>query len=230
MRWDDLLFAHWPVSADALRALLPPGLELDLFEGEAWIGLVPFHMTGVRPRLLPGVPTVTRFPELNVRTYVTARENGIERPGVWFFSLDATSKLAVRIARATYQVPYFDARISCEPSGESGICYSHSRTQRGAAPAAFEASYAPVGEVELARSGSLEHWLIERYCMYGADRRQRPYRAHIHHVVWPLQPAEAEIRTNTMTEQIGLALPDCAPLLHFARRLDVVAWAPRRVN
>jgi len=230
MRWHDLLFAHWPVPADALRAHLPPGLDLDLFEGEAWLGLVPFRMTGVRPRLTPGVPGAMSFPEINLRTYVTAPEDGAPRPGVWFFSLDATSRLAVRAARATFQVPYFDARMSCEPRGQDGIRYSHRRTHRGAPPAAFEADYAPMGDLDPARPGSLEHWLIERYCMYGADRQRRPYRAHIHHVSWPLQPAQAEIRTNTMTEQIGVTLPDCEPLLHFARELDVVAWAPRRVT
>lgn len=228
MSWQDLLFAHWPVPADELCEHLPPGLELDLFEGEAWLGLVPFRMTGVRPRLLPGIPGTAAFPELNLRTYVTAPENGAQRPGVWFFSLDATSKLAVRAARATYHVPYFDARMTCEPSGESGVRYTHRRTHRGAPPAAFEADYAPLGDPELAQPGSLEHWLLERYCLYGVDRRRRPYRAHIHHIAWPMQRAEAEIRTNAMTEQIGVTLPDCEPLLHFARRVDVVAWTPRR--
>ena len=228
-QWRHLCLLNYAVDPALLTPRLPPGLTLDTLDGEAYVSLVAFDFLDTRVLGIPW-PFYRNFPEINLRTYVTALEDGAQRPGVWFFSLDAPSKLAVRTARATYHVPYFDARMACEPHGESGIRYSHRRTHNGAAPAAFEADYAPLRDPEPARTGSLEHWLVERYCLYGADRRQRPYRAHIHHVVWPLQVAEAEIRTNTMTEQIGVALPDREPLLHFARRLDVVAWAPRRAR
>src|SRR5437867_5100192 len=105
MRWHDLLFLHWPVRPEIIRPLIPNGLELDTFDGAAWIGVVPFRMTGVRLRWLPPLPGISAFPELNVRTYVRVRD----RPGVYFFSLDAGSRTAVAMARAWFHLPYFHA-------------------------------------------------------------------------------------------------------------------------
>ncbi len=222
MRWHDLLFAHWPVPAERLRPLIPPALGLDTFDGHAWLGVVPFRMSGVRPRPLPGVPRLSDFPELNLRTYVSAGG----RPGIWFFSLDAHNPVAVRLARALYGLPYFDARMSCEPSGER-VRYRSVRTHRGAPEARFTGTYGPAGETP--QTGPLEHFLTERYCMYTADRRGRVRRGEIHHGPWSLQPAEAEVEDLQMTGQIGLRQPETEPVLHFARRLDVVVWLPRRV-
>lgn len=219
MRWHDLLFAHWPVPPRAVRPLVPAGLELDAFDGSAWIGVVPFRMTGVRLRRLPAFAGAA-FPELNVRTYVTAGG----RPGVWFFSLDASSRAAVRAARLWFGLPYFDARIRVRSAGDA-VRYHSTRTHRGAPPAGFEASYRPTGPPRASAPGSLEHWLTERYCLY-ALRRGRLLRGEIHHAPWPLQPAEAEIRSNTMARAAGIDLPESRPLLHYAGRLDVVAWAP----
>ena len=100
--WHDLVFAHWPVSVDQLRPLIPPGLQIDTYDGQAWIGVVPFRMSGIRPRLLPAVPWLSAFPELNVRTYVVADD----KPGVWFFSLEAANLVAVTIARWWYCLLY----------------------------------------------------------------------------------------------------------------------------
>lgn len=219
MRWHDLLFAHWPVDAAALRARIPPGLELDTFDGQAWIGVVPFRMTSIRPRLGPALPWISAFAELNVRTYVRRKHHS----GVWFFSLDAANPVAVRVARWTFHLPYMDARMLCAASGD-GVRYVSDRTHRGEPPAAFAARYRPTGDAYRATAGSLEHWLTERYCLFAADRHSRLYRGDIQHVPWPLQPAEAEIERNTMTAPIGIRLPDAKPLLHFARRLDVTAW------
>jgi uncharacterized protein YqjF (DUF2071 family) len=221
--WHDLLFAHWRVDAAALGALLPPGLALDTFAGEAWVGVVPFRMSGIRLRGLPAVPGTSAFPELNVRTYVTDGEH----PGVWFFSLDAAHALAVRVARRWFHLPYFDARMRCDADG-AGIDYASERTHRGAPPAALRARYRPTGEVSRASPGSLERWLTERYCLYARSPRGL-LRGEIHHAPWPLQPAAAEIETNTMAAAVGIPLPDEPPLLHFARRIDVVCWAPVRV-
>ncbi len=225
MTWEDLLFAHWPVRVDALRPLVPPALELDTFDGSAWLGVVPFRMTGVRLRGLPAILGVSAFPELNVRTYVTAEG----KPGVWFFSLDAASRVAVRTARAWFHLPYFDARMKSRREGE-WVEYSSRRTHRGAPMADFAGRYGPVGGVFLSQKGSLEAFLTERYCLYAAkpagSSRKRIWRGEIHHAPWPLQPAEAEFESNTMTAPLGLRLPDTPPLLHFARRLDVLAWPP----
>jgi hypothetical protein len=158
------------------------------------------------------------FPELNVRTYVKSRG----RSGVWFFSLDATSRLAVRAARISYGLPYYDARITIERERES-IHYHSTRLHKGAAPAELDASYKPIGPVYYAAPGTLDHWLTERYCLY-ASRRGRVVYGDIHHTPWPLQPAEVELRVNAMTEQIAIEVPKIQPLAHFARRQDVVAW------
>jgi uncharacterized protein YqjF (DUF2071 family) len=224
MSWRNLLFMHWPVETDALRPLVPSALSLDTFEGSAWLGVTPFDMTGVRPRLMPAVPGLSRFPEINLRTYVTAGG----RPGVWFFSLDAHSRLAVRLARATFQLPYFDAEMYCRSSGDE-VDYRSLRTHRGAPLAEFAARYGPVGEPFESDKGSIERFLTERYCLYSVDRRGDVHRGDIHHHPWPLQPAEAEIRTLAMTQQIGLKLPETDPILHFSKRLDVLAWLPRRI-
>jgi uncharacterized protein YqjF (DUF2071 family) len=224
MRWHEVLFLHWPVRPAALRALLPAGLDLDTFDGWGWVGVVPFRMSGVRLRGLPAGVCSLAFPELNVRTYVKSPD----RSGVWFFSLDAASRLAVWAARRWYGLPYYRAQMRVERHGER-VHYRSIRRHRGAPPAAFEAWYEPVGEVYRAPPGTLDHWLTERYCLYKADRRGRLGYADIHHAPWPLQRARAELACNTMTQALGLALPPQAPVMHFARQLDVVAWSVRRL-
>ena len=225
MAWHDLLFMHWPVPEDALRPWIPPALTLDTFDGSAWLGITPFRMSGTRPRLLPSVPPLSNFPELNVRTYVTAGG----RPGIWFFSLDAANPLAVRLARATFSLPYYDARMSYRVVGGE-IRYESLRTHRRAPYARFAGRYRPVGDPYNATPGTLEYFLTERYCLYSASGRGRVYRGDIHHHPWPLQPAEAGIESLAMTEQIGVALPETDPLLHFAGHQDTLAWPPRRVD
>jgi len=225
MRWHELLFMHWPVEADQVRSLLPKELELDLFDGSAWVGVVPFRMSSIRARGLPPIPGTSAFPELNVRTYVTVGG----KPGVWFFSLDATNWLAVRAARWGFFLPYFDARIQVGRAG-SRIEYSATRTHRKAPPARFEAEYGPVGEVFEARPGTLEHFLAARYCLYAIRPDRGVHRCDISHMPWPLQPANAQIRENTMAAAAGIELPPSQPLLHYAHQLDVVAWTPDAIG
>ena len=217
--WNDLLFAHWPVDAGSLASRIPAGLELDRFDGEAWLGIVPFHMTNVAPRAVPALPWVSEFPELNVRTYV--RAGG--RPGVYFFSLDAANALAVRTARLLLNLPYY--RATMKTVSEGGRTVYSSRRDTPPHPA-FAGAYWPVGAPSPPRPGSIEYFLTERYCLYATYRSGRPYRLEIHHPPWPLQAAEAAIRENTMADACGVMLPRAAPLLHFAKRQDMVAWAP----
>lgn len=219
--WHDLLFAHWRVDARALRELVPPTLELDTFDGEAWVGVVPFRMTGVRVRGLPPVPGTSAFAELNLRTYV--RHRG--KSGVYFFALDAESALAVRAARFLFHLPYYDARMQCRRVGDD-VEYDSVRTHPGASPARFAARYGPSGDVHTSIRGTLEHWLTERYCLFAVDARSRVHRADIHHRPWPLQPAHARIEIDTLPAAHGITIPNEAPRLHFARRLDVFVWAP----
>lgn len=219
MSWLDLLFAHWSFAPDGIARLLPPGLELDTFQGRAWVAVVPFRMSHVGPRMLNWLPGVSAFPELNVRTYVVA--DG--KPGVWFFSLDAASAVAVRAARTGFHLPYFRARMSCEARG-GWIEYASERNHPDAPAGVFRGRYRGIGDVYASAPGTLEHWLTERYCLYARDRRGRIRRGEIHHLPWPLQKAEAEIETCTVTDGWSIALPDEAPLLHFVERIDVVGW------
>lgn len=222
-QWHDLLFAHWPISLQVLKAHVPAGLEIDTYHGQGWIGIVPFLMSRVRLRYLPAVPGTSEFPELNLRTYVT--RDG--KPGVWFFSLDAANSLAVAVARAWFHLPYFRARMRCED--ESGwIAYESKRNHEGAATAVFRGRYRGVGNTFRAKAGSLEHFLVERYCLYSRNPNGQLFRAEIHHPQWYLQQAEAEIVDNSVAN--GLIEPlRGKPLLHLSRGQDVVAWAPRPI-
>ena len=223
--WHDLLFAHWRVDPAILRLHIPKRLEIDLFQGQAWLGIVPFRMSKVRFRGTPAMPRLSAFPELNVRTYVVA--DG--KPGVWFFSLDAANALAVATARAWFHLPYFRAQMKCR-EGDAWINYSSRRTHKNAPSAILHAKYRPMDKKFLARPGTLEHFLTERYCLYAASARQRIYRGEIHHPPWPLQLAEAEFGQNTMADAAGVALPRQRPLLLFSRRQDVIVWPPRRID
>ncbi len=223
--WHELLFAHWPIKAEKLRPLIPPVFTLDTFEREAWVGVVPFRMSNVRPRGVPPVSGLSAFPELNVRTYVTV--NGI--PGVYFFSLDAGNPIAVAIARAVFHLPYFNAVMSCKSVGDT-IHYSSHRIHRGAPDADFVAHYRPVAPVEYASRDTLIYWFTERYCLYTTDRHGKAFRGDIHHVQWPLQAAEAEISRDTMARSHQIALPDIAPLLHYSERQEVLIWPLKRIS
>jgi uncharacterized protein YqjF (DUF2071 family) len=220
MTWLDLLFAHWAVDGALLASKVPAPLELDLFDGRAWVGIVPFHMTNVAPRGVPALPWLSAFPELNVRTYVRVGD----RPGVYFFSLDAGNPLAVVVARTVFRLPYYSASMRVENTG-GAIRYSSRRTSAKTPPPAFVGSYRPTGPVHAPAPGSLEYFLTERYCLYTVDSRSRVFRLEIHHPPWPLQAAEADITVNTMADAAGIRLPPETPLLHFAKRQDMVAWS-----
>lgn len=217
--WRDLLFAHWPIDAARLRSLIPQGLQVEEFDGTAWIAVVPFRMTGVTRRPFPALPWLSAFPELNVRTYVT--RDG--RPGVWFLSLDATNPVAVWAARRFFHLPYSQAAMSMRRLGE-GIRYRSARQG-----AEFVGSYRPMSSIERSAPGTLEHWLTERYCLYARATDGSLWRNDVHHPPWPLQKAEADIETNTMLASHRLSI-EGPPLLHFAERIDVVVWPGERIS
>jgi uncharacterized protein len=218
--WHDLLFAHWPIEPHLLRDQVPPVFELDLFDRTGWLGIVPFRMTNVAPRGIPSLPWVSEFPELNVRTYVRVGD----RPGIYFFSLDAGSILAVQAARTLLNLPYYSASMNVR--SQRGMVDYESRRDDGSREATLEATYGGRGSHHEPTPGSLEYFLTERYCLYNVDHRQAPYRLDIHHPPWSLQRAEAEFVRNTMADAAGVALPDTKPLLHFSVRQDMVAWPP----
>ncbi len=221
--WGKLLFMHWEMPEELLRPLLPERLTLDTWEGRAWIGVVPFTMSGVRPILLPALPGLSDSHELNVRTYVHL--DGV--PGVWFFSLDASNAAAVRAARFLFHLPYFRARMRLlEDAG--AIRFTSRRRHFGAPAAEFEASWIPGEALPETEPGSLDFFLTERYCLYAASRRNL-YRARIHHPPWPLQRAELLAHSSTMLPSHGLPQPSEPPLLHYAESLQVAVWPPERV-
>jgi uncharacterized protein len=217
--WHDLLFAHWSVDARVLVSRIPSPLALDLFDERAWIGIVSFRMTNVAPRGMPALPWISAFAELNVRTYVRMGNT----PGVYFFSLDASNALAVLVASTLFHLPYYSASMRVE-SQDGTIRYRSRRNSASSQPAEWVASYGPTGPVHRPTPGSLEYFLTERYCLYTFDRRRRARRLDIHHPPWPLQPASAEIVVNTMARASGIVLPSREPVLHFAKRQDMVAW------
>lgn len=228
-RWNDLLFAHWPVRPELLEDRLPAGLELDRYDGSAWLGIVPFTMDRVRSRvagpLAVGVPGAQAFPELNLRTYVRSRRTGLA--GVCFFSLDAGSLLAVLGARLLFHLPYFWARMRSGRLADGTVRYSSSRVLRRQR-AAFTAEYRGSGRPEPSAPGSIEAFLTERYCLF-TESRGRLLVGDIHHLPWPLEPAEASFAENDLAQANGLSLPThTAPLLHFARELEVYIWPLRR--
>lgn len=241
MSWRSLLFAHWRIDAALLRALVPRGLTIDTWGGSAWIGVIPFTMTGVRATWMPPIPGTSSFHELNVRTYVHMSD-GAGRPaipGVWFFSLDAASRLAVKVARRSFSLPYFNAKMSLRATADM-VTYTAERTHKGASPADLSAVWAvgepippsePPGE-EGRSEGSLEWFLTERYCLYTAPK-SRPgtiMRGMIHHAPWALRRARLAKWNSSMVQALGLPEPDEEPALHAADPLSVVAWKPRTVG
>lgn len=221
--WHELAFLHWRVPYDALRPHVPASLPLDIIDGSAWIGIVPFEMRDVRPRFLPAVPGVSFFPELNVRTYVTLQN----RPGVFFFSLDAANPIAVEIARALFHLPYQNATMECLVHDQT-VSYGSTRTDSRGAPAYFRARYRPVGASFVAPRDSLEYSLTARYCLYTTDPRDRVLRVEIHHPPWQLQHGECEIETNTMGAQIGLEL-DVPDHILFTKQIKMVSWLAKPI-
>ncbi len=221
MRWQDLLFLHWPVDAAQLRPFVPPGLQLETFDGSAWLGVVPFVMTQTRFRWLPKVPTAHHFPECNLRTYV----RGGDRSGVWFFSLDAASRLAVEGARLGFGLPYFAARMACHRRGER-VTYRSERRDRRGPSATFVGDWAARGEHRVAVPGSLEHWLVERYCLF-AMRRGRLVCGEIHHEPWRLASVDLELGQCDMTRLVGTELQGPPVSALAALPIDVAAWSPR---
>jgi uncharacterized protein YqjF (DUF2071 family) len=216
---------HWPVEVSQLRQWIPAALPIDTFDGRAWISIVPFRMSGVAPRFCPSLPWLSAFSELNVRTYVTDGQ----RPGVWFFSLDATNPIAVRAARWQFYLPYMDARISMQ-RGDDGIRYKSHRTHRGEPAAELDVTYRPLGETRTTTPGTLEHWLTARYCMYMADRSGQLFVGEIDHAPWQLQSAQVAVYRNGMTNWLKLDTDSPPPLVQYAHLTQVRAWGKRRLE
>ena len=227
-RWNDLLFAHWPIPAHALAKIVPEGLQIDTFMGSAWLGVVPFWMDRLKFRGMPQVPGARTFPELNLRTYVRDPRTGT--PGVFFLSLDAGNLPAVLVARTFYNLPYYWAEMRIQQRNEREFDY-YSRRRFTSKPVVFQARYrglGPTRKTAESRPGSLEYFLTERYCLFTRGSGGQVVRANVYHVPWPLEEAEADIQQNDLAAAIGIQLPDQPPVLHYSRRLAVYVWPLER--
>ena len=229
--WHHLLFLHWEVPPEELQALLPAGLTVDTFDGKAYVGLVPFTVTGARPMLAPPIPGISSFHEVNVRTYV--HRNGSD-PGVWFFSLDASNIIAVSAARAGYKLPYYHATIEFTASGDAlpKVSFrSHRDDERGPKPAHLHVQYAPAdGVTRPAAPNTLDFFLIERYILYASDDKHQLYRARVHHQPYPVQRAEVTGLDETLVWAAGVKRAGAVPLRHYAREVNVKVYPPERVS
>lgn len=223
--WHHLLFLHWEVPASELQRLVPPQLTIDTFDGKAYVGVVPFTLTGVRPVLTPPLPWISNFHEVNVRTYVHL--NGRD-PGIWFFSLDASSAIAVAAARAAYKLPYFHAHIDFTVStGALPTIASSSKRDdpQGKMPANSRFQYQPMeGAVAPASPGTIEHFLIERYVLYTTDEDHRLHRARVHHQPYPVQRAELLEMDETLIWAAGIKRSEAIPLRHYASEVNVKVY------
>ncbi len=227
--WHHLLFLHWEVPPGDLQRLIPPQLTVDSFEGNAYVGLVPFTLTGVRAVLTPPLPWISHFHEVNVRTYV--HRDG-QDPGVWFFSLDASSAIAVAAARAAYNLPYFHSQIEFQASKDPvpKIDFiSHRVDAKGTTPANARIRYAPMeGIITRAALGTIEHFLIERYILYTTDDEHHLHRARVHHQPYPVQRAEVVELEETLIWAAGIRRSDAHPLRHYASEVNVKVYPVER--
>ncbi len=204
-RWSGLLFLHWPISPESIQATLPPGLHVDTFDGQAWIGVVPFFMDRVRPSLLPPVPGLSWFREMNVRTYVHD-DRGV--PGVWFHSLDCDQPLAVEIARRFFHLPYEHAQMDIARSGVQ-IDYRCERDGIANDPAHF--IYENPRSTAEAQEGTLEWFLVERYVLFSVNGRGKLCEGRVHHHPYRIAPAQCPKWSAAPIGWNGLEMPTGPP-------------------
>jgi uncharacterized protein YqjF (DUF2071 family) len=219
-RWRDLLFMHWPAPPEAIRPHVPGGLEIDSFGGEAYVSVIPFVIAESRPAGAPEA-LASRFLETNVRTYVRTPDG---EPGIYFFSLEASSLLAVVAARLLFGLPYFPAAMSMRRE-DSDVEYTSRR--HGTRDTGVEVAWSIGDTMNPAVPGTRDHFLIERYSLYVA-RRGRLYRGHVRHAPYPLRrPAVRRLR-QTLVGAAGLPEPTQPPFCHYSPGVDVeVSWLDR---
>jgi uncharacterized protein YqjF (DUF2071 family) len=221
--WKYLLFLHYKVPFNVLRNLVPEQLELDTYRDEAWISITPFKMRNVRFRGLPPIPSAYNFLELNLRTYV--KFNG--KSGIYFFSLDTSSTLSALGARVVF-LPYFRAKMKMEIKDQ--FYFTSKRIFKFKAPAILKVKYRPGGTPLISKKGSLEEWLVERYCLFQDSLFGNFIEINIHHLPWNLQKAEVQMLANSLTEPFGFFIPDQQPLVHFAQNTNVLIWPAKLIS
>lgn len=216
--WVDLCFVHFEVPEQVLRSSLPPALEVDTFQGKAWIGLVPFGMQDVMIRPFPNLLYFSAFNEFNVRTYVIYQG----KPGVYFFSLDCPNRVAIWIGNRFFKMPYLKSDIVRQMKEDKTYFYCKRRNSRKV----FEANYRPISDPLNYPKDSFEIWATERYCCYSRDKNDHCYRCEIQHLPWPLQKAEIEIIQNDISD---FDLGEQHPSVLYSKKLEVIAWPLKKL-
>ncbi len=224
-RWSRLLFAHWNLDPTLIQETLPKGLHVDTFNGEAWIGIVPFYMQRIRPVFAPALPWLSWFLELNVRTYVHDDQGN---SGVWFYSLDCNQPVAVEIARRAFHLPYQHARMQAEITGET-VDY---HCQRKGEPVASRYQYQPSGTaLRLAEPGTLEFFLLERYLLFSTSSTGHIYTGHVHHEPYPFAEAACDVFDLEPIRQAGFKAEDSpARSLLYSPGVDVTVFPLQRAK
>ena len=227
--WRDLLFLHWEVPLGTVRALVPEELQIETFEGRAFVGVTPFSVQGARARLLPPLPGLSNFLEVNVRTYVR-HPNDV--PGVWFFSLDASNLPAVLAARAAWQLPYYQCEATLSHDGADST-FQSDRQGPGPTPARCEVRFRrPMdGRLEVAQPGTIEHYFVERYALYTQWRPAGMMVGQVQHQPYPLQPVELlHLDCESLVRSVGLLPPAGNVHALHSPGVDVEVLAPRPVR
>ncbi len=218
MGWRDVLFAHYRADAARIAATLPPGIELDTFDGSAWLSVVPFRLTRVRLRAMPIVlPGFGDVPELNLRTYVRAGA----RRGIYFYTLDAGSPVAAAAARVMTGLPYVPARMRVRTDA-GWLAFESERARRGAPDVRFRARFRPTGPTFATRGETLEAFLHDRFAFF-TPRFGRIVAGEVAHAPWQLSRVDLAIAENTLGELIGYPLGRTPDLATFSRGVDVRA-------
>lgn len=221
--WHDLLFAHYPVKLELLQKLVPPVIQLDSYNGSAWIGIVPFHVQNHRARLLPPIPGIDRFSQLNIRTYVTV--NG--KRGVYFIRVDMNHLIAGVLAKTFYYMPFQAATIKMKQNDQT----IHFNSQKnGQHQFEFQCKYKPITLPFYAAKGSFEQWLVERYSFYALNKKGEVVRSDILHDYWPLQLVEGEISNHSILLNVGIQVAKDEPILHYAKKMEALLWPVVRVK
>jgi uncharacterized protein YqjF (DUF2071 family) len=223
---EGLLFLHWPLPVDSLRPLVPAGLTLDTYDGQTWLTLNAFNMAVAQFRNLPPLPGLNTSPEVDLRTYVRAGDQA----GIFFLSMDIDNQLGVWISQALYHLPYRQSHIQFQFLGDRFRIESHRRATKAAPAADFVATYGPAGDPFCPAPGSLEAFLLERRVYFTAGPEGEIYRGRDHRLPLVLLPAGAEIEANTIVQAAGLALPEAAPILHYAPGMAILTEDVKRLT
>jgi uncharacterized protein len=222
-RWLHLLFLHWPLATDIVQRTLPEGLEVDTFEGNAWVGIVPFFMRGVRPAGFLSVPGISNFLELNLRTYV---RDAFGRPGIWFYSLDANQALAVCLARVAFGLPYEFAHMRARISDGEIDYWSHRYDAKNSLHYRYRAS----GNLGEARLGSFEFFVVERYRLF-ACRGTKLFTGRVHHSPYQLRKVVVTDADPELFAMDGFKTPAEAPAhALYSKRVDVSIYPIESVD